>query len=118
MSNKILIVDDDPFILFVLRFLLNREGYDVIKAEDGAECLKKVKLENPDMVLLDVMMPDVDGWEVCREIKRQFPELPVTICSVLGSEGDIEKSLKYAGANEHITKPFDFDQILDVVRSV
>lgn len=117
MPRKILIVDDDPGVLYILRFILKRRGYEVISAEDGSACLEKVEKEKPDMVILDLMMPGMDGWEVCREIKRENPSLPVTICSVLGNEGDIEKSLKYAGADEHITKPFSFSKILDTVRS-
>lgn len=118
MHTKLLIMGDDPHILYILRFFLNREGYEVINAEDGDECLKMAELEKPDMVILDIRMPGMEGAEVCKEIKRQFPELPVTICSSIGNEGDIEKSLKHAGADEHIIKPFNFNQILAAVRSV
>ncbi len=100
-----------------MRFILKREGYGVISAEDGSECLEKIEKEKPDMVFLDITMPGMNGWGVCREIKRGNPSLPVAICSARGNEDDIERSLKYAGADEHITKPFSFSKILDTVRS-
>lgn len=117
MPSKILIVDDDPGIRVILETILKRAGYDVIQAKEGVECLKKVAREKPDMVIMDLMMPGDNGWEVCKKIKKDNPSLPVTICSILGSEADIEKSLKYAGADDHITKPFTFDKILHAVRS-
>jgi two-component system response regulator ResD len=70
------------------------------------------------MVILDVMMPYIGGWEVCRTIKEALPNLPVYMCSVLNDSRDIEKSLKYAGADEHITKPVNFDKVLETVRSL
>lgn len=115
MPSKILIVDDNPDFLFVLDSVLTREGYKVIKAGDGDECLKKVESEKPDLVFLDVLMPDVDGWEVCKKIKAAFPNLPVSMCSVLSEPEDIEKSLRFAGADDHITKPLSFNKVLVTV---
>jgi CheY-like chemotaxis protein len=117
MPLKILIVDDDPDFLFVLTRILTKEGYKVVKAKDGSDCLKKLELEKPDMVILDVMMPDMSGWDVCREIKAASPNIPVSMCSILSEPDEIEKSIKYAGADEHITKPLNFNQILDTVSS-
>lgn len=115
MPNKILIVDDDPDFLFILDHVLSRVGYEVISAESGRECLEKVDKEKPDMVILDVMMPGMDGWEVCRKIKEVASNLPVSMCSVLREPRDIEKSFKYAGADDHITKPLRLDNVLDTV---
>ena len=73
-KGKILIVDDENYILHILDFSLGAEGYEVITAEDGEEAVRKAKEERPDLVVLDVMMPKVDGFEACRAIKRD-PEL-------------------------------------------
>ena len=118
MPLKILIVADDPDFFFVLAHILAKEGYEVVKAKDGAECLKKVEQEKPDMVILDIMMPNMSGWDVCREIKAATPDIPVSMCSILAEPEEIEKSLKYAGADEHITKPLSFNEVLDTVSSV
>jgi CheY-like chemotaxis protein len=117
MSKKILIVDDDPDFLFILNHVLMKEGYEVISAQSGTECLEKVEKEKPDMVFLDIMMPDVDGWEVCKRIKAVSPNLPVSMCSVLRDPEYIEKSIRFAGADEHLTKPLSFNKVLDTVSS-
>lgn len=118
MPNKILIVDDDPDLILILGHVLNRAGYEVISAESGREGLEKVDKEKPDIVILDIMMPDMNGWEVCRNIKEVYPDIPVAMCSVLSGSHDIEKSLNYAGADEHITKPLSFNEVLETVRSL
>jgi CheY-like chemotaxis protein len=118
MPNKILIVDDDPDLIFILGHVLNSAGYEVISAENGRECLEKVDKEKPDIVILDIMMFDMDGWEVCRKIKEVYPDIPVAMCSILSGSHYIEKSLTYAGADEHITKPLSFNKVLETVRSL
>jgi len=115
MSGKILIVDDDPDFLFVLNRVLTREGHKVITAEDGTEALKMAETEKPDMVFLDVMMPGMDGWEVCKRIKINSPKLPVSMCSVLSEPQDLERSIRFAGADEHITKPLNFSKVIETV---
>jgi CheY-like chemotaxis protein len=69
------------------------------------------------MVVLDIMMPDVNGWEVCRRIKKTNPDIVVSMCSILRDQKHIEKSIRSVGADEHITKPLSFSKILDTVRS-
>lgn len=118
MVKKILIVDDDPDFLFVLGRVLTRAGYEVVSADGGKEGLEKAAEENPDLVVLDIMMPDMNGWEVCRKIKRESPDLPVAMCSVLRYSDKSERSLNYAGADEHITKPIDFDNFLETVNTL
>ncbi|MBU2559341.1 response regulator [archaeon] len=117
MPGKILIVDDDPGILHILKFFLNKKGHEVIQAVDGDECIKKVEEEKPDMVFLDVMMPGMDGWEVCKRLKAASPNLPVSMCSVLSEPEEIERSLRFAGADDHLTKPLNFNKVLDFVHS-
>ncbi|MBU2559340.1 response regulator [archaeon] len=115
MPAKILIVDDDPDFLFVLNRILTKDGHEVIQAEDGAEGLKIAESEKPDMVFLDVMMPDMNGWEVCKRLKAASPNLPVSMCSVLSEPEDIEKSIRFSGADDHLTKPLSFNKVLDAV---
>ncbi len=117
MGSKILIVDDEPNILFILRHLLTREGYEVVSANTGRECLEKVVREKPDLVILDIMMPDMDGWEVCRKIKEEFPDLPVSMCSILGSSYEVDRSFS-SGADRHIKKPLNFDEVLETATTL
>lgn len=118
MAHKILIVDDDSDVLFVLKHILNKAGYKVVSATSGGEGLEKVAKESPDLVILDVMMPDMNGWDVCKKIKEDSPDLPVSMCSILRNLHEIEKSFNYAGADRHITKPISFDNVLDTVSAL
>ena len=111
MNKKILIVDDDQDLLFVLEYYLNREGYEVISASGGKECLEKVRNENPDAVILDTTMPDVNRWDVCRIIKQRFPYIPASMCSILRVPQQIEKSLE-AWADRYIAKPLSFEKLM------
>lgn len=115
---KVLIVDDDPDLLFVLEHFLKKGGYDVISATDGAECLEKVNSEKPKAVILDIMMPDMSGWDVCRQIKQKNPNIPISMCSVLGDPNHVKWSLEFAGADQHITKPLSFEKVLNAVKGL
>ncbi len=117
MSKKILVVDDDPDALFVLEHYLTRAGYEVISASDGAECLEKINSDPPGAVILDIMMPDMSGWDVCRQIKQKYPSIQVSMCSALSEPGHIKWSIESSGANEHITKPLSFEKVLNGVSS-
>jgi two-component system alkaline phosphatase synthesis response regulator PhoP len=118
-KGKILIVDDENYILHILDFSLGAEGYEVITAEDGAEAVRKTKEERPDLVVLDVMMPKVDGFEACRAIKRD-PELSGTPVILLSAKGrDIDQKQGYeAGADDYITKPFSPGRLVDRVHGL
>ena len=118
MGHKILIVDDDSDVLFVLKHILNKAGYKVVSATSGGEGLEKVAKESPDLVILDVMMPDMNGWDVCKKIKEDSPDLPVSMCSILRKMHEIEKSFNYAGADRHITKPISFENVLNTVSAL
>lgn len=115
MGRKILIVDDDPDILFVLERFLKRAGYEVLKAKGGAECLEKLSSDKPNAVILDIMMPDMGGWDVCRIIKQKY-NIPVTMCSILGEPEHVKWSIEFSGADEHITKPLSFDKVMQGIR--
>ncbi|MFQ6137286.1 MAG: response regulator transcription factor [Candidatus Hydrothermarchaeales archaeon] len=112
---KILVVDDDPDMRLLLCIMLRERGHDVIEASDGEECMEKIEATNPDLVFLDIMMPGMDGWEACKRIKEAKSRLPVFMISIRKDEEDIRKSLEYAGAERHFTKPIDQDELFGTV---
>ncbi|MFQ5975502.1 MAG: response regulator transcription factor [Candidatus Hydrothermarchaeales archaeon] len=115
---KILIVDDDRDIRFIVSMILKRKGYvNVIEASSGMECLQRIRETKPDLVILDIMMPDMSGWEVCKKIKETNPHLPVSMLSVKSDEGDIRRSLE-AGAERYLSKPINRDDILRTVQDL
>ena len=103
---KILLVDDEPDILEIVGFNLSKEGYNIITANNGTEAVKKAKKENPQLIILDVMMPEMDGIEAC-ELIRQIPELKDVIITFLTARGEDYSQLAgfKAGADDYITKP-------------
>lgn len=116
MLQKILIVDDEPNIVIPLQFLMEQNGYSTLVAQSGEEALELISKEKPDLVLLDIMLPGVDGFEVC-EIIRLKPEWRSTRIIFLTAKGrdvDIAKGM-VLGADEYITKPFSNQQIIDAV---
>ncbi len=114
---KILIVDDDSDIRFLLSKTLKKAGYNVIEAADGFEGIESVKENKPDLVILDIMMPGMSGWEACDKIKEIDPYLPIAILTVKGAETDEVKSF-VSGANRHITKPMKKENVLEVVEAL
>jgi DNA-binding response OmpR family regulator len=116
---RVLIVEDEPNIVLSLEFLLQREGYETSTAVDGEEALALVRQVRPDAVLLDIMLPRRNGYEVCQAIKAD-PELraiPVIMVSAKGQEVEIQKGLEL-GAAAYVTKPFGNAEILEAVRAV
>ena len=107
MAKKVLICDDEPHIIESLSYLVKREGYEVITAEDGEEGYSKAKDFLPDLVFLDVMMPKKSGFEVCQQLKmdERTKDIYVIILTARGEESD-EKRAREAEADEYITKPF------------
>ena len=116
---KILIVDDEPNIVMSLEFLLRKNGYDVYIARNGTEAMDTIRRERPQIILLDVMMPDVDGYEVCRFVKRGEDTRPakVIFLSAKGRETDIQKGYE-AGASLYLTKPFSTRVLMEKVREL
>lgn len=119
MPKKIMVVDDEPYIARVIKFKLEQEGYTVISANDGQSGLQKIKEEKPDLVLLDVMMPGLSGYEVCQKIKEdaELAGIPVVILTAKGQERDREQGLTM-GASDYITKPFSPNRLLELVKSM
>jgi DNA-binding response OmpR family regulator len=116
VPRKVLIVDDEPNILTALEFLFRRSGYDVRLAADGAEALQQVNAWRPDVMLLDIMMPVKNGYEVCQAV-RERPDLAglkIVMLSAKGSEAEINKGLSL-GADRYVTKPFSTQELLAAI---
>jgi len=114
-GKKILIVDDDPQIRRLLEYSLSKEGAEIITSEDGKDGLRNFYLHKPDLVILDVMMPNMDGWETCRNI-RQLSDVPIIMLTALGREEDIVKGLDI-GVDDYISKPFSVKILVARARS-
>lgn len=116
--KKVLIVDDVPNIIMSLEFLIKKSGYSVFIARDGSEALLAVDNELPDVVILDIMMPKVDGYEVCDYIKNHRKmDTKVIFLSAKGKESDIEKGYA-AGADFYMTKPFSTKKLVSKVNEL
>jgi len=113
---RILIVDDEPTIIKFLRSNLEANGFEIIAAIDGAEALQTVEMELPDLVILDIMMPKMDGFEVCRQL-REWSQVPIIMLSAQDDEGDEIRCLNL-GADDYITKPFSARELIARVRAV
>ena len=116
MPKKILIVEDEANIRELLRLYLEREGYTVLEAENGVEGIKKWKSDKPDMLLLDVMMPVMDGWAVCREIRAES-DVPIIMLTAKGETADRVSGLEM-GADDYIVKPFEMKEVLARIHAV
>ena len=116
MPKKILIVEDEANIRELLRLYLEREGYIVLEAENGVEGIKLWKSEKPDMLLLDVMMPVMDGWTVCKEIRAES-DVPIIMLTAKGETADRVSGLEM-GADDYIVKPLEMPEVIARVRAV
>ena len=116
MPKKILVVDDEPNIVDILRFNLQREGYEVIAAYDGQEALDKARAEGPDLILLDVMLPLMDGFQVCEELRRTDRLTPIIMLTAREEERDRVMGLEL-GADDYVVKPFSVRELLARVRT-
>lgn len=114
---KILIVDDEPNILMSLEYLFKKEGFKVLIARDGEEALGIISEDVPELVLLDIMMPKVDGYQVCKHIKEQYKGIKVVFLSAKSKQQDVEKGLKL-GADLYLTKPFGNKDLVARVKNL
>ena len=115
MSQKVLIVDDDENTLWLLTTLLQHHGFTVVKSSSAAEAMQAIRDQVPELVLLDVMMPDMDGWEVCRRI-RETSSVPIIFITAKSSVKDVVKGLEIGG-DDYVIKPFDNQELLARVRT-
>jgi two-component system alkaline phosphatase synthesis response regulator PhoP len=116
LQSKILVVDDEPPIVRLMEFILAREGYVMVAAVNGEEALARVREHKPDLVLLDIMMPRIDGYEVARQL-RADPEhcnIPIIMLSAKAQDEDVRRGVE-VGVNEYITKPFSPQYLIQVV---
>ncbi|TSC58050.1 MAG: two-component system, chemotaxis family, response regulator CheY [Candidatus Peregrinibacteria bacterium Greene0416_19] len=111
---KILIVDDSSFMRKILKDLLTAKGHTLTEAENGAEALQKFASEKPDLILLDIIMPEVNGIEVLKKIGKQAK---IVVISAVGQEKMVEEA-RQLGALDYIVKPFDNDKVLEVITTV
>ena len=119
MNKKVLIADDEQNIVISLEFLMKREGFEVVVANDGEEAIRRIRADQPDLVLLDVMMPKKSGFEVCQEI-RSDPEMAgirILMLTAKGRDTEVAKGLAL-GADAYMTKPFSTRELVDKVRSM
>lgn len=118
MSKKIMLVDDAAFMRMMIKNTLQQNGYtDIIEAKDGEEAIALFKQENPDLTLLDITMPNIDGLEALREIKNIDKDSKVVMCSAMGQENMVLEALK-SGAQDFIVKPFKPDRIMKTISSI
>ena len=116
--KKVLIVDDEPNIIMSLEFLMKKNGFEVYIARDGSEALSIIDNEVPQIVVLDIMMPKVDGYEVCEYIKKQKKlDTKVIFLTAKGKESDIQKGYD-AGADFYMTKPFSTKELVHKVNEL
>jgi two-component system response regulator VicR len=116
MDKKLLIVEDEKSIIDILSFNLRREGYETIEAMDGETGLALAKSDNPDLILLDVMLPKLDGFEVCRKLREQGATTPVIMLTAREEESDKILGLEI-GADDYITKPFSMRELLARIKA-
>ena len=114
--GKVLVADDDKNICELLRLYLVKEGFQVVLAGDGEEALARFSAENPDIILLDVMMPRLDGWQVCREIRKKS-ECPIIMITAKGETFDKVLGLEL-GADDYVVKPFETKEIVARIKAV
>ncbi len=118
---KIMVVDDEPDIVKLVKISLEMANFEVVEAFGGQEALDKVQAAQPDLILLDIMMPDINGFQVCEKIKADpaTKHIPVILLTAKGQRGDAEQGLN-AGADDYIIKPFDpyelGEQVLEMIK--
>ncbi len=119
MARKILIVDDEKAMVKILKMRLEANGYEVIAAYDGKEGLEKAKSENPDLIVLDLMLPEMDGYKVCRLLKfdDKYKKIPIILFSARAQDSDKEMG-KSVGADDYVTKPFDSKDMLERIKKL
>jgi DNA-binding response OmpR family regulator len=119
MSKKVLIVDDEPGIIVALQFLMEQNGYATMVAFSGEEAMEAVTRHHPDLILLDIMLPVVDGFEVCQRVREnpEWNDIRIVLVTALGSEANVTKGLDL-GADAYVTKPFSNADLVAKVKEL
>ena len=118
-KGKILVVDDEIYIVHILDFSLGMEGYEVLTALDGEQALEKARAEHPDLIVLDIMMPKLDGYETCKMLKADAgtKDIPVILLSAKGRNVDQKVGFE-VGADDYITKPFSPRKLVERINTI
>ena len=118
-KGKILVVDDEIYIVHILDFSLGMEGYEVVTALDGEQAIEKARSEKPDLIVLDIMMPKLDGYETCKILKgdKETRDIPVILLSAKGRNVDQKVGFE-VGADDYITKPFSPRKLVERINSI
>ena len=116
MAVEVLLIDDDPDLSIMLRTLLRGQDFQIQAVFSGEEGIKACRESQPDVVILDILMPEMDGWEVCEHI-REFSEVPILILSALGSPGSVARALD-AGADDYLIKPIHASLLASRLRTL
>ncbi len=118
-KNKILIIEDEQDIITALRLRLEANGYEVISAADGAEGLSKARSENPALIILDIMLPKLDGYKIARMLKfdEKFTKIPIIMLTAKVQQSDLQRG-KEAGADAYVTKPFKAEELLAEIKKL
>ena len=117
-AKKVLVVDDEPDTLELVKLVLESAGFKTMLATSGREALKLAQISKPDLVLLDIMMPDMDGWEVFRKLKEKDPAIPIAILTAKAQNIDRLLGLHVLKADDYITKPFGKNELIDRVKKL
>jgi len=117
-AKKILIVDDEVDLVETIRFLLEMEGYRVLVSGDGEDALHQARKENPHLIILDIMLPKLDGYKVCRQLKsdERYKKIPILMLTARAQQKDRIVGTE-AGADEYITKPFDLAAFIEKIKT-
>ncbi len=115
MTDKVLLIDDEITTVQLIKLLLERRGFEVIDAYSAEEGLRKAYRFQPDLVLLDIMMPEMDGWEICKRL-REMSDVPIIFLTARGDTRDVVKGLEI-GADDYISKPFDNDELVARIKA-
>jgi two-component system alkaline phosphatase synthesis response regulator PhoP len=118
-KGKILVVDDEIYIVHILDFSLGMEGYEVVTALDGEQALERARAEKPDLIVLDIMMPKLDGYETCKRLKAdpETKDVPVILLSAKGRNVDQKVGFE-VGADDYITKPFSPRKLVERINAI
>lgn len=117
-KKKILVVDDEVDLVKTIQFYLEMEGYQVLASYNGEDSLKQARTENPDLILLDIMLPKLDGYKVCRLLKfdEKYKHIPILMMTAKTQEKD-KLIGKETGADEYINKPFDMEELTQMIKA-
>jgi two-component system, OmpR family, response regulator VicR len=117
-TKKVLVVDDEPDTLELVKLVLESGGFEAVLANNGKEALAQIATMRPDLVLLDIMMPDMDGWDVFRKMKERDPGIPIAILTAKAQNIDKLLGLHVLKADDYITKPFGKNELISKVKKL